>query len=256
MEGRAGRGQWVRPSSADVVVVGDVDRTVLDTAAVIGLHVWRIERPTRALPAARALLRPAVVLVGDIEPTVLRELARIRQMRADQRLVVRPRPGADRGATTADIPGVDELLDGVMTSDEVLSRLVIHLAHARAAAPRYLPVAEETVLDVDAHALRRHGRLIRLRPMESRLLEELARSPGRALGRDWLLARVSPRVPAQGTRTIDVHVRWLRQKLERDPGRPVHLLTVRGLGYQLEPDAPPDTPVPDDPPSIPSLTGR
>jgi DNA-binding response OmpR family regulator len=35
---------------------------------------------------------------------------------------------------------------------------------------------------------------------------------------------------------VDVHVRWLRQKLEPDPRRPIHLLTVRGLGYRLEPD--------------------
>jgi DNA-binding response OmpR family regulator len=97
-------------------------------------------------------------------------------------------------------------------------------------------VADDTVLDLDARALRRRGRLIHLRPLESRLLEELARSPGRPLSRDLLIERAWPTVPPAGSRTVDVHVRWLRQKLEPDPRRPVHLLTVRGLGYRLEPD--------------------
>jgi DNA-binding response OmpR family regulator len=51
------------------------------------------------------------------------------------------------------------------------------------------------------------------------------------------MERAWPSLPRHGSRTVDVHVRWLRQKLEPDPRRPIHLLTVRGLGYRLEPDA-------------------
>ncbi len=225
------------PAHADIVVVGDAGTGVVEPASALGLGVWHIERAGGALPAVHALQRPAVVIAADRDPHVVRELARIRLARADQRLLVR---SLHAHPEIAETPGVDELLAIMATHDEVLSRIVVHLAHARAAAPRYLPVAEDTVFDVDARALRRHGRLIQLRPMESRLLEELARSPGRALSREWLLARAWPRVPAEGTRTVDVHVRWLRQKLEPDPGHPIHLLTVRGLGYQLEPDGGPD----------------
>lgn len=245
-----------RSSSADIVVVGDAGRQVLEAARAIGLHVWHVTRHIRAVPAARALRRPAVIVVGDIERAVLTELAHVRLARADLRLVIHQPTDPGHPDAAADIPGVDELLPGRVTDDELLSRLVVHLAHARAAAPRYLPVAEDTLLDVDGRALRRHGRLIRLRPMECRLLEELARSPGQALSREWLLAHAWPRIPVQGTRTVDVHVRWLRQKLEPDPGRPVHLLTVRGLGYQLEPDAAVDPPPRAADASFVSLTGR
>jgi DNA-binding response OmpR family regulator len=162
---------------------------------------------------------------------VLPVLARARAERPDLRVIALT---TDAGRTA--IAGIDELLSAGVQPDELVGRVVVHLAHARAAAPRRLPVAEDTVLDLDARALRRRGRLIHLRPVESRLLEELARSPGRPLSRDWLMERAWSSPPPTGSRTVDVHVRWLRQKLEPDPRRPIHLLTVRGLGYRLEPD--------------------
>jgi two-component system, OmpR family, response regulator RegX3 len=66
---------------------------------------------------------------------------------------------------------------------------------------------------------------------------ELAQAPGRPLSRAWLIERAWRSTPPPGSRTIDVHVRWLREKVEPDPDHPVHLLTVRGVGYQLEPDS-------------------
>jgi DNA-binding response OmpR family regulator len=95
-------------------------------------------------------------------------------------------------------------------------------------------VGDGAELDLTARALRRHGRLVRLRPMEFRLLEELARNPGRPVTREWLLRRVWGSHELDGSRTVDVHIRWLRAKVERDPENPEHLLTVRGVGYQLE----------------------
>jgi DNA-binding response OmpR family regulator len=54
------------------------------------------------------------------------------------------------------------------------------------------------------------------------------------MSRATLLRRVWRGDVLEGSRTIDVHIRWLRAKVERDPERPIHLLTVRGVGYQLE----------------------
>ena len=98
-----------------------------------------------------------------------------------------------------------------------------------------LPVAESTVLDLRAHELRREGRAIPLRPKEYALLATLAANPGRAFSRRQLLDLAWDRERDIDTRTIDVHVHWLRAKIEATPRHPTHLITVRGFGYRLDP---------------------
>lgn len=80
------------------------------------------------------------------------------------------------------------------------------------------------------------GAHLALRPKEFDLLHFLARHPGVVHSREVLLRRVWGYDFPFGTRTVDVHVRWLRQKIERDPGNPTRLETVRGVGYRLVPD--------------------
>ncbi len=131
--------------------------------------------------------------------------------------------------------GFDEAIRLEPDVPEVAARVAIQLDRARGAAPTRLPVGTGVELDLASRALRRGGRFVHLRPLEFRLLEELARTPGRPLSRALLIDRAWGSAPPAGSRTIDVHIRWLREKVERDPDRPVHLLTVRGVGYQLEP---------------------
>jgi DNA-binding response OmpR family regulator len=80
------------------------------------------------------------------------------------------------------------------------------------------------------------GVVLSLRPKEFDLLHYLAQQPEVVHSRDALLRRVWGYDFPIGTRTIDVHVRWLRQKIERDPGNPTRLKTVRGVGYRLVPN--------------------
>ena len=77
------------------------------------------------------------------------------------------------------------------------------------------------------------GSRLALRPKEFDLLHYLARHPGVVHSRESLLRRVWGYDFPIGTRTVDVHVRWLRQKIERDPAHPTRLETVRGVGYRL-----------------------
>jgi DNA-binding response OmpR family regulator len=98
-----------------------------------------------------------------------------------------------------------------------------------------LLVAEATVLDLLAHELRRDGRPIPLRPKEYQLLATLAANPGRAFSRRQLLDLAWDRDRDIDTRTVDVHVHWLRAKIEASPRHPTHLITVRGFGYRLDP---------------------
>lgn len=77
------------------------------------------------------------------------------------------------------------------------------------------------------------GEALDLKPKEFDLLEYFARHPGIVLTRDALLREVWGYEYRVDTRTVDVHIRWLRQKLESDPGMPTRLLTVRGHGYRF-----------------------
>ena len=90
-------------------------------------------------------------------------------------------------------------------------------------------------LDLDRRELLRDDRWIHLRPKEAQLLELFARNPGRTLAREHILERVWGAGHDGDPRTVDVHVRWLRDKIEPDPHVPTRLLTVRGRGYRLEP---------------------
>jgi DNA-binding response OmpR family regulator len=84
----------------------------------------------------------------------------------------------------------------------------------------------------------RSGETVRLLPLETDLLRYLASCAGRIVSRDEILSRVwHSRLSAAETRTVDVHVARLREKLGEDPARPSLIRTVRGRGYRLEPPA-------------------
>ena len=87
----------------------------------------------------------------------------------------------------------------------------------------------------DAREVRREGEVVRLRPKEFDLLECLMRHPRQVLTRDRILEQVWGNEFGGGTRTVDVHMRWLRQKLEAAPSKPQHLVTVRTVGYKFVP---------------------
>lgn len=91
---------------------------------------------------------------------------------------------------------------------------------------------DNLILNLNTHLLR-VGRIEhRLTPMKARLLEEFLRHPGETLSREYLMKRVWQTDYTGDTRTIEVHVRWLRQIIEVDAAQPKLLRTVRGVGYR------------------------
>lgn len=89
-------------------------------------------------------------------------------------------------------------------------------------------------MDVERHTVTVSGGAVTLPLKEFELLEYLLRNSGRVLTRGQLIDRVWGSDYVGDTKTLDVHVKRLRSKLEMDPGKPVHLVTVRGLGYKFE----------------------
>jgi Response regulators consisting of a CheY-like receiver domain and a winged-helix DNA-binding domain len=86
-------------------------------------------------------------------------------------------------------------------------------------------------VDLGGHRLLRDGEVLPLKPKAFELLAFLMRHPGQAFTRDQLLEKVWGYDYAGETRTVDVHVHWLRTQIEPDPGRPAFIHTVRGVGY-------------------------
>ncbi|KJE23202.1 two component transcriptional regulator, winged helix family [Frankia torreyi] len=102
-------------------------------------------------------------------------------------------------------------------------------------------VAEATLeagpvrMDVERHVVTVDGSTVTLPLKEFELLEMFLRNAGRVLTRGQLIDRVWGSDYVGDTKTLDVHVKRLRTKIEREPGNPRHLVTVRGLGYKFEP---------------------
>ncbi len=95
-------------------------------------------------------------------------------------------------------------------------------------------VFDNLVIDESRRELLKDGQPVPLKPKEYELLLFLARQRGIVVSRDLILERVWGWDFDGGSRTVDVHVRWLREKIEEDPGNPTRIVTVRGIGYRFE----------------------
>lgn len=108
---------------------------------------------------------------------------------------------------------------------------------ARVSPRSTLPVADGFELDIVGRELRHDRGVVHLRPREFQLLATLAADPGRAFTRGQLMTLAWGTSNERDPRTVDVHVHWLRSKIEPQPERPTHLVTVRGFGYRLDPSS-------------------
>ena len=89
-------------------------------------------------------------------------------------------------------------------------------------------------MDRERREVLRNGKLVRMKPKEFELLLFFLQHPGRVFSREQILDEVWGYDFYGGPRTVDVHVRWLRQKIESDAANPSRLKTVRGSGYLFE----------------------
>jgi len=133
--------------------------------------------------------------------------------------------------------GADDYVTKPFSVRELISRVRANLRRVR--APAAVGRGEEILeggsvrMDVARHEVMVGGEAVAFPPKEFELLETLLRRKGRLLTRDFLIAEVWGPDYFGDTKTLDVHVKRLRRKIEADPHHPVHLVTVRGLGYKF-----------------------
>ena len=135
--------------------------------------------------------------------------------------------------------GADDYLTKPFSMRELLARvkaLLRRVEALRASGQATAKLLVEGCLKVDltSHRALLGDKLLHLKPKEFDLLVFLMRHRGRAFTRDQLLERVWGYDYVGDTRTVDVHVRWLREKVEADPSRPELIETVRGVGYRFK----------------------
>lgn len=136
----------------------------------------------------------------------------------------------DENTNVSDDGGVDLFLKRPFTARKLLNRM-----------RKLLPDIDNDILsigdvlfDVEKREVRKSEHKCRLTPKQAKLLEALMRQPGEVLSRRFLMKHVWNTDYLGDTRTLDVHVRWVREAIEDDPSRPKYLRTVRGVGYRFE----------------------
>ncbi|GAA3679069.1 response regulator transcription factor [Arthrobacter ginkgonis] len=132
--------------------------------------------------------------------------------------------------------GADDYVTKPYSSRELVAR--VRAVLRRQGEPEELVAATIQAgpvrMDVERHVVSVGGEQVPLPLKEFELLEMLLRNSGRVLTRGQLIDRVWGSDYVGDTKTLDVHVKRLRSKIEPDPSNPVHLVTVRGLGYKFE----------------------
>ncbi len=134
--------------------------------------------------------------------------------------------------------GADDYMTKPFSLRELIARIRAMLRRNRAYStqpekPEIILKADLLEIDTGRHRVTLDGREIDMTPKEYELLVFLASNKGLVFSREQLLEKVWGYDYTGDTRTVDVHIRWLRQKVETDPSSPERILTVRGVGYKM-----------------------
>ncbi len=135
--------------------------------------------------------------------------------------------------------GADDYITKPFSMRELMARVKTILRRSNSSAGA-MPEEARVVLgdltiDMDRHEVFVRGEAVELSPREFELLHFLTAQPGRVFSRQTLLDRVWGADAYVEDRTVDVHIRWLREKIEITPSRPERLVTIRGVGYKYVP---------------------
>ena len=224
---------------ARILIVEDDERIRLSLQLVLEDEGNAVDLADSGEAALDALARrqPDVVLVDLMLPGMDGfELCRRLRVLSDVPILILTARSDSHDVVAGLEAGADDYVVKPAVPKELSARVRALLRRATRSEPgRAGSVFGDIEVLSDAGAVRVGGVEVALTKTEFRLLCELAQSPGRLLSREVLLDRVWGYGYFGDGRLVDVHILRLRTKVEKDPAHPRHIVTVRGLGYKLEP---------------------
>jgi len=224
-----------------MLVVED-DRTIAEVVAYQlereGHHISIASDGIEAIERLRKSSYDLVIL--DLMLPRLSGLDVLRMLRRDSEtpvIILSARDGDADQVSALDL-GADDYITKPFSIRQLLARVAAILRRHHPAPTEAVEPADaelEIVIDDESHEVRKHGAVVPLAPKEFELLSFLARRANQVCSRDAALNAVWGYGYEGETRTVDVHIHWLRRKLEDDPANPRYLVTVRQYGYKFVP---------------------
>ena len=214
-----------------ILVVQGVGRNGL--TKMLEKHGYSVQRALNGKQAV-AQVKDASPSMAIIDPSSLRiNAARLSHMLKRAAASVPIVWILEKDATVSDDGLADAWVERPLTSRKLLSRVRKLLPEPQIKVLQ----AGDLVFDVEARRITHGDRQVRVTPKQAKLLESLMRHPNEVLSRRYLMKHVWNTDYLGDTRTLDVHIRWVREAIEDDPSNPVYVRTVRGVGYRFEPPA-------------------
>ena len=187
-----------------------------------------------AVTVARRM-KPDLVLLDVMLPNLDGfEVCRILRLETDAPILMLTARGEEADRITGLELGADDYVAKPFSMRELLARVRNILKRAEPSRPHERLKADRLELDLNGYTATLDGKPLALRPREFALLAMLIGNRGRALTRLQILEHLWGYDYIGDTRTVDVHIRWIREKIETDPSKPKMIKTVRGVGYRFD----------------------
>jgi len=231
------------PAAQRVLVVEDEESlrfTLAHSLKKEGYQVLTASRGDDGLKLAREA-QPDLILLDVMLPGIDGiQVCRALRRNSDVPIIMLTALGGELDRVAGLDTGADDYMPKPFGMRELLARVRALLRRSGSRAPVEAAggegalVSGDLTFDRERHQVSRDGKPLRMKPKEYELLLFFAQRPGRVFSREQILDEVWGLDFYGGPRTVDVHVRWLRQKIESDAANPARLKTVRGSGYLFE----------------------
>jgi two-component system, OmpR family, phosphate regulon response regulator PhoB len=225
---------------SDTVLIVDDEELIRETVALHladdGFRTVSAEDGRQALELVRQSDRVDLIIL-DLMLPFLNGLDLCRLLRREGNMVpilMLTAKGSETDRVVGLEVGADDYLTKPFGMRELSARCRALLRRERRIMPQQVILQYQDLwMNLDECRVMVRDALTELSPKEFRLLELFMRNPRRVWSREQLLERVWGPDFMGDSKTVDVHIRWLREKLEVDPSRPEYLVTVRGFGYRF-----------------------
>jgi DNA-binding response OmpR family regulator len=229
------------PAKSKVLVVEDEDTLLFTLAHNLkreGYNVITASRGDDGLKAARDQ-HPDLILLDVMLPGIDGiQVCRMLRRDSDVPIIMLTALGGEGDRVAGLDTGADDYIPKPFGMKELMARV---RALLRRSGPRAVPdsgpslvISGDLQMDRERREVTYQGKTLRMKPKEFELLLFFLQHPGRVFSREQILDEVWGYDFYGGPRTVDVHIRWLRQKIEADAATPTRLKTVRGSGYLFE----------------------